>query len=290
MSTTTAPLLDTPAREVRLDRIVRSEWIKLVTVRSTWWSFAILLVVTAGLGAQLSGALDFGGLEKTPSQAAVQDLAVYAMTSSTQFTALVVSVLGVLAVAGEYGNGAIRTSLTAVPRRVPVLVAKALVLGAVTFVVTAIAFAATVPISVALFANKGIHVDLTDGRYWLALAGAAGYLALVALIAFSIGAIMRNTAGGIAVSVGLILAAPLLVGLLLGMPQLEWLQNAARLLPSEAGTALFAYPTSQSWVTLDVPDAAHGGVVEPWQGVLVLSAWVAVLFAVSALLLKRRDA
>ncbi|WJL96624.1 ABC transporter permease subunit [Microbacterium sp. ET2] len=288
--TTRSAAPDAAQRVIRLDRVVAAEWIKLRSVRSTWWSYAILLMLTAGLGAQLSSVLSFSGMDGTPSQDAVQDMAVYAMTVSTDFTALVVSVLGVLVIAGEYGSGLIRTTLTAVPRRIPALVAKALVFGIVTFVASAVAFAVAVPISVALFSSNGIDIDVLDARYWMALLGAAAYLAMVGLIALAIGAILRNSAGGIAVAIALVLAAPLLVGLLSGVSQLTWLQNAAGVLPSEAGTMLFTYPTTQSWVTLDRPEAAQGWIVEPWQGAVVLGAWFIILFAVSAILLKRRDA
>lgn len=270
--------------------IIRSEWVKLLSVRSTWWAYAILLVLTVGLAAQMSSSLSFAGVDGVPTQDAIQDLAVYAVMVSTDFGALIVSVLGVLVIAGEYGTGMIRSTLTAVPKRLPVLFAKALVFAVATFVVSALAFVVAVPISVGLLSGNGIAVRVDDPKYWLSLLGGVGYLVLVGLIALAIGALLRNTAGGIAVALGLVLAAPLALGLMLGFVQAAWAENLAMLLPSTAGNLLFSYPTAQSWVNLAPPAAGSGWVTEPWQGGLVLIAWIAVLLTTAAVLLKQRDA
>jgi len=270
--------------------VIRSEWIKLRSLRSTWWIYSILLVLTVVLGAQMSSSLSFQGVDGVPSQDAVQDLAVYAVMVSTDFGALLVSVLGVLVIAGEYGTGMIRSTLTAVPKRLAALTAKALVFAAATFVVSAAAFAVTVPVSAGLLSGNGIAVRLDDPQYWFALLGGVGYLVLVGLIAFSIGALLRNTAGGIAVALGLVLAAPLALDLMLGFSQPSWAENIATLFPSIAGSMIFSYPTEQSWVTLGAPAEGSGWITEPWQGALVLAAWVAVLLTAAAVLLKRRDA
>ena len=112
---------------------------------------------------------------------------------------------------------------------------------------------------------------------------------LVGLISFGIGALLRNTAGGIAVALGLVLAAPLVLALVLGFASSGWAENVAMLLPSTAGSMLFSYPTEQSWVTLAAP-ASEGWLTEPWQGALVLVGWAVILFTAAAVLLKRRDA
>ncbi|MDL5350924.1 ABC transporter permease [Microbacterium sp. zg-YB36] len=290
MSTTTAhPALSPVGHDLRFTGVLRAEWIKLRSIRSTWWAYAILVVLTVGLGAQMSASLSFQGVDAVPTQDAVQDMAVYAVMVSTDVSTLIVSVLGVLIIAGEYGTGMIRSTLTAVPKRLSALLAKALVFVVVTFVVSAVAFAITVPISVGLFAGNGFDVALDDPHYWLALLGGAGYLVLVGLIAFGIGALLRNTAGGIAVAVGLVLAAPLALSLVLGFASSGWVENVATLLPSTAGSLLFSYPTEQSWVDLLPPESASW-LTEPWQGALVLVAWAVVLFTAAAVLLKRRDA
>lgn len=291
MTTTTTSRTFTPmGDDLSFGGTLRSEWIKLRSVRSTWWSFATLLALTVGAGAQVSSSLSFRGVDAVVTPEVSQSLAVYALTVSTDFGALVVSVLGVLVIAGEYGTGMIRSTLLAVPQRVPALAAKALVFAAATFLVTAAAFAITVPISVTMLSGNGVAVDTSDLQYWLSLLGAAGYLVLVGLIAFSLGAIIRNTAGGIAVSLGLVLAAPLVLSLMLGLAQQAWVEHVAMLLPSNAGAILFGYPAEYSWANPSQPVERSGWIAEPWQGGLVLVAWVVALFATAALLLRRRDA
>lgn len=291
MSATVAPPVFTPTGpDLSFGGALRSEWTKLHSVRSTWWAFAALFAITVGIGAQVSSSLSFRGIDAVITRDASQSLAVYAITLSTDFGALVVSVLGVLVIAGEYGTGMIRSTLVAIPKRVPALFAKALVFAVTTFVVSAVAFAITVPISVAMLSGNNVAVDLSDARYWIALLGGAGYLVLVGLIAFSLGAIIRNTAGGIAVALGLVLAAPLVLGLMLGLTQQVWVGNVAMLLPSSAGGILFSYPAEQSWVNPNEPVDRSGWITDPWQGGVILVTWVVVLFTIAAVLLKRRDA
>ncbi|MBL0885263.1 ABC transporter permease subunit [Myceligenerans indicum] len=265
--------------------VVRSEWIKFRSVRSTWWAYAILLVVTVGVGAQVSSSLSFDGMPGVPTQDAIQDMAVYAVTVSTDFGVLVVGVLGVIVIAGEYGTGMIQSTVTAVPRRLPILVAKALVVAVATFVVSSVALAMTVPVSATLLAGNGVAVRLDDPQYWIVLLGSVGYLVLVSLIAFSVGALLRSTAGGTAATFGLLLVVPVATSFLPA-----WAENIAILLPSVAGDVLLSYPTEQSWVDLAAPTAGSAWITEPWQGGLTLIAWVAVLFTAAAVLLRERDA
>ena len=286
MSTTNASPVFIPAEgDLDFGGVIRSEWVKLRSVRSTWWAYAILLTVAVGVGAQVSSSLGFEGMPGVPTQDAIQDLAVYAVTVSTDFGALIVGVLGVIVIAGEYGTGMIQSTVTAVPRRVPILFAKALVVAAATFVVSSVALAMTVPVSVMLLAGNGVVVRIDDPQYWIVLLGGVGYLVLVALIAFSIGALLRSTAGGIGATLGLLLVAPLAMSFL---P--TWAANIAVLLPSVAGDVLMSYPTDQSWVDLAAPTAGSDWITEPWQAGLVLIAWVVVLFTAAAVLLKQRDA
>lgn len=269
---------------------LRSEWIKLRSVRSTRWGFAALFALTVGVGVQLSSALSFAGVDAVVSRDASQGMAVYALTVSTDFSALVVSVIGVLIIAGEYGTGMIRSTIVAVPKRVPVLFAKALIFAVATFVMSGLAFAVTVPISVAMLSGNNVKVDVSDPQYWLALLGGAGYLVLVGLIALSLGAIIRNTAGAITVALGLVLAAPLVLSLMLGLVEQEWVENVAMLLPSQAGSVLFSYPAEQSWANPNESVDPGGWMSEAWQGGFVLVTWVIVLHTTAAVLLKRGDA
>jgi ABC-2 type transport system permease protein len=291
-TTTVAPVFTPTGRDLSFGGAVRSEWLKLRSIRSTWWSYALVLLITIGLSAQMSSQLSFDGVGAKPSHEAIQAMGVYATMVSLDFSALVVSVLGVLVIAGEYGSGMIRSTFVAVPKRVPALLAKAIVFAVVTFVVSAVAFAVTVPVSVGLLAANGYDIDLGDSNYWLAYLGGALYLSLIGLIAFSIGAIIRNTAGGIAAALGLAFVAPLILSVISGMSQQVWVQNLQALLPSRAGTVMFTHPGYQAFASPGEPPRPPDGVwtLDPGQGALILVAWIVVLMTAAVILLKRRDA
>jgi ABC-2 type transport system permease protein len=284
MSTSTPTPVFTPTgRDLSFGGVVASEWIKFRSIRSTWWCFAILVVLTVGFTLLLSASLS---VDPAPTGDSAQALSVQAVTISTTFGALVVSVLGVLIISGEYGTGMIRSTLTAVPKRTPALLAKALVFAVATFVVAVISFGISIVVAVALLSGKGLETDLADPQYWLAILGGVGYLVLVGLIAFSLGAIIRNTAGSVAVALGLVLAAPIVLNIVGVLTQLVWLQNLEKILPSSAGSALAAYPVESS----GAPTTEGLWTIEPWAGGLILVAWVVVLFSAAIVLLKRRDA
>jgi ABC-2 type transport system permease protein len=270
-------------RDLSFGGVVASEWIKFRSIRSTWWCFAILVVLTVGFTLLLSASLS---VDPAPTGDSAQALSVQAVTISTTFGALVVSVLGVLIISGEYGTGMIRSTLTAVPKRTPALLAKALVFAVATFVVAVISFGISIVVAVALLSGKGLETDLADPQYWLAILGGVGYLVLVGLIAFSLGAIIRNTAGSVAVALGLVLAAPIVLNIVGVLTQLVWMQNLEKILPSSAGSALAAYPVESS----GAPTTEGLRTIEPWAGGLILVAWVVVLFSTAIVLLKRRDA
>ncbi|QAY73425.1 ABC transporter permease [Agromyces protaetiae] len=288
--TDTQPGFVPTGRTLGFGGTIHAEWVKLRSLRSTWWVLGSLLAVTVGVGAQVSSSLSFDGVPGVVSQDARQDLGVYSVTVSTDFTALIVGVLGVLVITGEYGTGTIRSAFTAVPGRLPMLWAKVLVFAGAAFVVSAASFAVAVPISVGLLAGNGVEVRLDDPHYWSAVLGSTAYLVLVGVTALSIGALLRSTSGAIALTFGLFLAAPLALSLILGISPPDWAQNLMALLPSIAGKLLFSYPSAQNWVDLSAPSPDGSWLSEPWQGLLVLIGWSAVLLTAAAVLLRRRDA
>jgi len=271
-------------------RIIRSEWIKLRTLRSTVWSFATIIVLTVLLGLVFAGFFDpsFG---PDLDQAGQNSVAASAATLGVNFTQLVAAVLGVLIISGEYTTGMIRSTITAVPRRLPAYWAKALVLTASTLVIGLIAIAATVLVTLPILSGKGVEPELLDGDALRTLLGAAAYLALVALLAFGFGAILRSSAGGIASAVGLILVVPVVMTILTGITRATWLPNVAAFLPSNAGARMFTFDdTRPDPFTAAGADASDLISLDAGQGALVLVAWVVVVLALGAVLLKRRDA
>ncbi|MBC7724978.1 MAG: ABC transporter permease [Burkholderiaceae bacterium] len=281
----TAPLQRVTMSGVSFGGIIRSEWIKLRSLRSTVWCYAIIVVLTLGVGALIAFAMASGATGGAGITGdAATTMAVQTATFPISMTQLVAAVLGALVITGEYGTGMIRSTLTAVPKRLPALVGKALVFALTTFLVSAVAIAVTGAMTLAMLSGAGIGVEITAG-YLLALVGGAGYLALVGLLSFAIGAIIRSSAGGIAASLGLILVVPNVLPLLAFLTKADWIGEAAKYLPSNAGAQMYALAGSGA---VDMFTGAT--VLEPAIGLLVLVGWVVALLALAAVLLKRRDA
>jgi ABC-2 type transport system permease protein len=262
--------------------VLNSEWIKLRTLRSTIWCYAIVILIVVGFGLLVSSVAN-----RIPHAGAEQQrfLAVTADTAGLSLAVLVVAVLGALAITGEYSTGMIRSTLTAVPTRTPALVSKTLVLGVVTFIVGVVAIALGALVAAPFLSGNGVTVSLTDSRILWPLLGGAIYLALIAMMALSLGAIIRSSAGGIAASVGMVFVVNILFAILEGVTQAKWVTNLAAFFPASAGSKMFQYVASPA------PKAPSGIVVlNAWQGGLVLLAWVVVLFVIAEILLKRRDA
>ena len=279
LTSAAGPGADSDADGVRLTfpRVVTSEWIKFRTLRSTIWTLAITVVVMVGIvtlfsvffGKQPSGAQDSGGGS------------IIVFTIAASMAQLAVVVLGALVITGEYSTGMIRSTLTAVPRRLPALWAKGVVLAVSIFVVSSVAVAISVGVMQIILGAKGLAPDLGDGETVRILVGTALYLTAIALFAFAMGALLRHSAATLAAVLGLLLVIESLF-------QIPWrpLQLISPFLPGTAGANIMA-PQSQ----LDLlSQHAVGAALSPWQGFGVLLAWVAVLLTAAAVLLRRRNA
>lgn len=285
-TTTAAPVAPTTGRiGVTFPRVVRSEWIKLRTLRSSMWCLALVLLLTIGFGLLLAATVNQPQPGAIPVDSQKQ-LVVQVATLGVNFTQLVVAVLGVLVISGEYTTGMIRSTFAAVPTRLPALFAKLLVMVVVTFVVGLVAIVVTAIVTAPILNGKGVDFHLFDSDVMLALLGGAGYLALIAALAFGAGAILRNSAGGIASALGLILVVPPILSIIGSITQATWIRNIEAFLPSSAGEKMFALAPAAS--TAHAP--ADLVTLTGGEGLLVLVAWVVVLLAISAVLVKRRDA
>lgn len=255
-----------PHRGVGVGGLLRGEWIKLRSLRSTWWTLGGALAAMIALGLVVAGTSEppgggDGGFAVDPVSLS---LAGYTIAQ------LAVAVLGVLVVSGEYASGTVRSTFAAVPRRWPVVVAKAVVLGAVVFVTT------TAAAFVSFFGGQALYgagaASITDDGALRMVLGTGLYLTAIALLAMTIGWLLRSTAGGIASALGLILVLPVVAGLLPG----SWGTESVRWLPSRAGSSLITLTTG--------PDSFG-----PWAGYAVLLGWVVALLVLATVLLRRRD-
>lgn len=283
MTTTTAPLAPTrsgPDRRAALTfpRIVTSEWIKFRSVRSTAWTLPITALTMAGLSALQAWAMtQFEGGETMGLVSAAPII-----TGGWFLAQLVVAVLAILTITGEYTTGMIRSTLAAVPTRLPALWAKALVLSVVVALVSLVAVALSYLAALPFLGTLGLGLDLGDPDVLRVVLGAPLYLTTIALFAFAVGTLMRHSAGAIAVVLGFLLVIENVLG---GIP---WrpLEVIAPFLPSRAGARLLTEQT-----TLDMMDQGSTvATLTAWQGYGVLAAWTVLLLAAAAFLLRRRDA
>jgi ABC-2 type transport system permease protein len=256
--------------KVTQTRVFLSEWTKLRSVRSTLWSLFIAVAFTIGIAAlacavvshhwpsvSASDRADFNPLD--PNLAGVQ------------LAQLALGVLGVLVITAEYSTGMIRASMTAVPKRLPVLWGKAVVYGLVTLALmvpsTLIAFV----VGESIFSGRHINVSFSDPGVARAVIGAALYLTAVGLFGLGLGAIVRNTAGGIATFAGLMFVLPPLMNVL----PLSWNNAASPYLPLQAGEAIMS--------------TTPGHHLSPWAGLGFLCLYAAAALAIASVLLVKRD-
>jgi ABC-2 type transport system permease protein len=263
-----------PVYKVTLVRVLRSEWAKLWSLRSTWITLglALLFVVAFGLIslAHYKSALDSGGrMDPDLRTSSAVDLSLF----GTTFGQLALGVLGVLVTAGEYSTGMIRSTLAAVPKRLPVLWSKAAVYGVVAFLVALVAVFAAFTFGHGIVSGTPAAVTFSHSGVIRALFGGALYLALVGVIGVALGALLRSVAGGISVLVASLMLVPGLAELLPSS-----LKNSInQFLPSEAGQSMFA-----------LHRAAH--TLTPSAGLLVFLAWTVLVLAGAAYRLVRTDA
>lgn len=265
--TVTTPTTDA-TRGVTAGGVLRSEWLKLVTLRSTFWTTVVALVLAAGI-ALLAGAFLKAGPAGTGG-----DLVLVGSTASLSFVALVVGVLGVLSIGGEYATLQIRSSYTAVPRRWPALVAKAVVVGAWSFVLGLVVTFGSFAILAGFFGAQGIEVSL-DGDAVGALLGGASYLAIVGVFAVGLGALVRASAAGITILAAVLFVAPIILGLLARLTGADWASTAGDYLLSATGGVLFASPGSAA--------------IELWAALIALAVWLAAVWVPALVLTQVRD-
>jgi ABC-2 type transport system permease protein len=252
--------------------ILRSEWIKLRSLRSTMWSYVIVVLISVGMAALMSASLGSGPAGASLPQAEQTHFLLMASTFGIYFGQLVVAVLGVLVISGEYSTGMIKSTFTAAPGRLSTLAAKATVLFLATYVVGLVGILASYLIASPILAGKGIRGNLFDVDAIVPMLGGALYLALISVFALGVGAVLRSSAGGIAAALGILLVLPVIFQLI----PADWAADVLPYLVSNAGFAMFG--------------SAMGSPLEPWQGFAVLLGWIVVAIAAAAVLLKRRDA
>ena len=254
-------------------RSVRAEWIKFWSLRSTWITSFIAIALTVLFGAGLTAAL--GQSEQ------YQDTAKDLITQGLTFGQIVVAVLGALIITGEYSSGQIRSSLAAVPKRGRLLVAKAVVLAIVSFLLGSLSVFLSWAISKPFI---GEHAgSLTDSHYAGYIWGSGLVFAVIALMALGLGFLLRSTAGTITVIVSLlfIISGPLQ----LAASRWEWLFKVVGCLPSIVSEAVSdPFQRTTVWGGQGPQFLSHG------QAIAVFAAWAIIPLIVAWFVFSRRDA
>jgi ABC-2 type transport system permease protein len=283
MATVTTPAatgglaaLPAPSGRAGLRGALASEWTKLRSVRSTYWTLLALIVVGVGLDALASWAFDNAVTQRGRVVGPGFDATKHSLVVFGLFGPLVLMVLGVMTITSEYSTGMIRTSLTSMPRRGVVFAAKLIdftVVGVVVSLITAfIAFF----LGQALMSSTGHSATLSQPNVLRAIIGVALYVVLIALIGYGFGAIIRHTAGAIASVVGLAFVLPLVTQ---ALPQ-DWINDITRWLPSTAADAILSTNAA----------SAGGNEFSAWTQLAVTAGYAAILLIIGALLFRKRDA
>jgi len=254
---------------------IASEFTKIRSVRSTYWTLLVLLVVSVGIGAAITAGTAASWSHTGPADRATFDPTQASVAGLFYLGQLVIVVLGALTLTAEYSTGMIRTSLTAMPRRTVVYAAKVTIFAVVALVVTFVAAFISFFLGQLLLGSTHDTATLSQPNVLRAVVGSALYVTLCGLLAFAVAAILRHTAGTITAVIGLLFVIPILVHLL---PQ-SWYQDVERWLPDAAGRALS--------VTVGPPPS---NLFPAWGQFAVFAVYTAILLVVGAVLFLKRDA
>ena len=253
---------------------LRAEWTKLRTLSGTWWLLFAVIALTAAVGGAAAASVS------CQAAGCGQDQARIAL-SGVDLSQAVVAILAVLAISGEYSSGMITTTLTAMPRRLSVLFAKAVVVAGLALAAGAVGVLACLLAGRLLLPGHGFTpghgyspLSLASGADLRAVAGSVLYLALIALLALGVATAVRDSAVAIGLVLGLVYLFPVIASAL----DPDWSRRLEQIGPMTAGLSIQATTGLRS-----LP-------LTPWQGLGVLALWAAGALLVGGLALRLRDA
>ena len=253
---------------------LRAEWTKLRTLSGTWWLLFAVIALTAAVGGAAAASVS------CQAAGCGQDQARIAL-SGVDLSQAVVAILAVLAISGEYSSGMITTTLTAMPRRLSVLFAKAVVVAGLALAAGTVGVLACVLAGRLLLPGHGFTpghgyspLSLASGADLRAVAGSVLYLALIALLALGVATAVRDSAVAIGLVLGLVYLFPVIASAL----DPDWSRRLEQIGPMTAGLSIQATTGLRS-----LP-------LTPWQGLGVLALWAAGALLVGGLALRLRDA
>ncbi|MEV4361506.1 ABC transporter permease subunit [Nonomuraea sp. NPDC051941] len=243
--------------------ILRSEWTKIRSVRSTVWTLAVTALLMLGMGALISIAAKNSADGPIDAPQAIMMGLV-----GTMFASLSMATLGVLVISSEYRTGGIRTSLMAVPKRMSLLTGKIVVFTAVSLVVSTVASGASVLVSLMVTQPPALET----GDVVQAVLGGGLYLTACGLFGLGLGTLIRHTPGAIVSAIALMLVLP----------------QVTTMLPGQWGKTVSDYFTTNAGSQIVMPRG--GSSLGPWNGFGVYLVWVVIAMIAGAVLMQKRDA
>jgi ABC-2 type transport system permease protein len=253
-------------------QVLQSEWTKFWSVRSTLWTLLIAIACVIGFGVLFSWGVSANLDDLNEQERATLDPTALSL-AGLSFGQLAVAVLGVLIITSEYSTGGIKTTLTAVPHRLRVLFAKALVLLVVALVIGTLVSLMAFWAGQLFWQRVDLAATLSDADVRRAVLGGGLYVAACGMFGYAFGVLLRHTAGAITAVVALLLVIPPLTQLLPG----EWGNTVTKYFTSNAGQMIVTVTPT--------PDT-----LAPWAGYAVFTLQWLVVLVIAAVLMQRRDA
>jgi hypothetical protein len=258
-------------RTVGFANVMRSEWTKLTSVRSTYWTAFAAVVATLGIGIVLA-AHWASNINADPAERIGFD-PTSASLSGIYVAQVAIGTLGVLAISSEYGTGMIRATFGAVPQRRALLAAKGVTFAIATFVLGELVSFTTFALGQLVLADAHAGASFGDPGVLRAVAGAGLYLAAVGLLGFGLGGLIRHTAGALSTFFGVLFALTVLVDLL----PTNWHNDLVEYLPASSGSQIFTIVRTHDSLS-------------PWAGLGVFCLYPLVALLGAFVLIGRRDA
>ncbi|MFL0566409.1 ABC transporter permease [Microbacterium sp. 179-I 1D1 NHS] len=264
------PTASSSSYRLSFGRLLRSETLKLFTLRSTWWSLGITVLLAVGIAVAV-GLATQSLPDEFRDQVPLNP--VTAVVSPLQLTMLVAGIFGAMAITGEYSTGMIRSTIAAEPRRGAVLLAKTIVAGATLVATTVLTSLIAIVILTPIYGSNGFAWDDAD-LTWVPLGYSLLAIASVTLLGLGAGFIIRNGAGAIGATVGLLFVAPLILSIFAAFGESwRWVVDLAQYLPYNAAGTL-----------------VNGGGDDVVPALIAIVAWPAAALITGWALLRTRDA
>jgi ABC-2 type transport system permease protein len=267
---------------------LRYEWMRLRTLRSTWWLTGLSLLIAGLLGLAAFGIKHppVGG----PQALTITDygdIITGGGGGAIFLVSILLSIIGVFAIGHEYRYGTIRPTLTALPRRSNVLAAKVIVVAAYVFVVALVSLVLRYVVAVAILGHRLLKLGLFPSpmaRVWI---GSIVFTVIFALVGFALAGLFRNIPAAIVTVIVLPLIAENILRGLLGLQVFHSIRGFAKVLPFFAGSQILRYGSPGT----SGNDTGTGhSAPSPVDGLLIFIAFLVIVLGVSWVLFEKRDA